>query len=243
MDAQPMPAAKMPQTPPEADSPTPTKSRLSMKPVYLTLTLIAGVLIGAGGLFVYQEISSPAPITSFEECIKANGNQTTLMYPGTCTTRDGKTFTQPVTVMPTPPSDNSEVIGINLNSCCQCPELIPQSQIGTDGWEIYNPQKDYGNERPPYCDAAGVCAPCPPLPTPSCSPRPKCLDMEPRCMIPETEDMCPPDSPPSSGAYTCPKGGWENCMPILTPDAKTQCSKEALDWKKQNCPGFQGAAY
>ncbi len=67
-----------------------------MKPVYLTLTLIAGVLIGAGGLFAYQEYVRPAPVTSFEECIKANGSQTTLMYPGTCTTRDGKTFTQPV---------------------------------------------------------------------------------------------------------------------------------------------------
>lgn len=28
-------------------------------------------------------------------------------------------------------------------------------------------------------------------PTPSCRPRPACLDREPRCLIPETPDMCP----------------------------------------------------
>lgn len=43
--------------------------------------------------------------------------------------------------------------------------------------------------------------------------------------------------------YTCPADGWENCMPILDAPAKIQCSKEALDWKKTNCPNFQGAAY
>lgn len=29
-------------------------------------------------------------------------------------------------------------------------------------------------------------------PTPSCRPRPACLDATPRCLIPETSDMCPP---------------------------------------------------
>ncbi|HLD25360.1 MAG TPA: hypothetical protein VJB96_05590 [Patescibacteria group bacterium] len=42
--------------------------------------------------------------------------------------------------------------------------------------------------------------------------------------------------------YTCPENGWENCMPILTKEAQKQCSKEAIAWKKKNCPGFQGAA-
>lgn len=42
--------------------------------------------------------------------------------------------------------------------------------------------------------------------------------------------------------YTCPKNGWENCMPILTPEAQKQCSQEALDWKKKNCSNFQGVA-
>lgn len=30
------------------------------------------------------------------------------------------------------------------------------------------------------------------LPVPSCRPRPACLDSEPRCLLPETDDMCPP---------------------------------------------------
>lgn len=29
----------------------------------------------------------------------------------------------------------------------------------------------------------------------SCKPRPACLDAKPRCMIPETNDMCPPATP------------------------------------------------
>lgn len=34
-------------------------------------------------------------------------------------------------------------------------------------------------------------------PTPTCKPRPACLDATPRCMIPETSDMCPPSVTPS----------------------------------------------
>jgi len=37
-----------------------------------------------------------------------------------------------------------------------------------------------------------------PSPTPTCKPRPACLDQEPRCLIPETSDMCPKASPNSS---------------------------------------------
>lgn len=42
--------------------------------------------------------------------------------------------------------------------------------------------------------------------------------------------------------YTCPENGWENCMPILSEEAERQCTKEALQWKRENCQGFQGAA-
>ncbi|OGE29492.1 hypothetical protein A2867_00795 [Candidatus Daviesbacteria bacterium RIFCSPHIGHO2_01_FULL_40_11] len=42
--------------------------------------------------------------------------------------------------------------------------------------------------------------------------------------------------------FICPKTGWENCMPILTPEAQKQCSKEAIEWKEANCPNFQGVA-
>ncbi|MCL4416708.1 MAG: hypothetical protein M1365_08450 [Actinobacteria bacterium] len=34
-------------------------------------------------------------------------------------------------------------------------------------------------------------------PTPTCRPRPACLDATPRCLIPETSDMCPPTTTPS----------------------------------------------
>ena len=43
-------------------------------------------------------------------------------------------------------------------------------------------------------------------------------------------------------SYTCPENGWENCMPILTPEAQKQCTQEALIWKKLNCSNFQGSA-
>lgn len=42
--------------------------------------------------------------------------------------------------------------------------------------------------------------------------------------------------------YTCPKGGWVNCMPILTEEAKKACSSQALEWYKKNCPNFKGVA-
>lgn len=45
----------------------------------------------------------------------------------------------------------------------------------------------------------------------NCSPRPACLDENPRCLIPETSDMCPPASTPAAKACTqeakiCPDG-------------------------------------
>ncbi|MBI2443206.1 MAG: hypothetical protein HYV40_04860 [Candidatus Levybacteria bacterium] len=52
--------------------------------------------------------------------------------------------------------------------------------------------------------------------TPTCTPRPACLDSEPRCMIPETPDMCPKATPTTSANQTvctqdakqCPDGSW-----------------------------------
>lgn len=40
-------------------------------------------------------------------------------------------------------------------------------------------------------------------PTPTCRPRPACLDATPRCLIPETSDMCPPSPKPSSSQVAC----------------------------------------
>lgn len=52
------------------------------------------------------------------------------------------------------------------------------------------------------------------------------------------------DQPPteSSGKYTCPVNGWQNCMPILSPEGQAACSLEAMEWYKANCPNFKGAA-
>ncbi len=45
----------------------------------------------------------------------------------------------------------------------------------------------------------------------------------------------------SSMSYTCPASGYVDCMP--SPDGpKPSCTKEAMDWYKTNCPGFQGGA-
>jgi len=41
--------------------------------------------------------------------------------------------------------------------------------------------------------------------------------------------------------FKCPVGGWVDCMPGTT--AKPECSTEAMDWYKSNCPDFKGGAY
>ncbi len=43
-----------------------------------------------------------------------------------------------------------------------------------------------------------------------------------------------------TNAFTCPSGEWVNCMP--GPDAKPECSTEAMAWYKANCPNFKGGA-
>lgn len=47
---------------------------------------------------------------------------------------------------------------------------------------------------------------------PTCRPRPACLDAIPRCLIPETSDMCPPSITPSSNSKKSGK--------VCTQDAK-----------------------
>lgn len=46
------------------------------------------------------------------------------------------------------------------------------------------------------------------VPTPTCRPRPACLDTNPRCLIPETSDMCPPATKTACTmeAKLCPDG-------------------------------------
>ncbi len=77
-------------------------------------------------------------------------------------------------------------------------------------------------------------------PTPTCRPRPACLDATPRCLMPETADMCPPSPKPTSTTFTCPPNGWVDCMP--GPAVKPECSAEAMAWYQANCPDFKGGA-
>lgn len=46
--------------------------------------------------------------------------------------------------------------------------------------------------------------------TPTCVPRPACLDSSPRCMIPETSDMCPPKNTTCNSDRDCTNGA--TCM-------------------------------
>ncbi len=87
-----------PETPtpaPAIAEPAPVTPRVTLKPIYGALILIAGVLVGVGGFAAYREYRNVS-VATFDECVKASGSKMTLMYPGTCTTRDGKTFTQPL---------------------------------------------------------------------------------------------------------------------------------------------------
>lgn len=48
--------------------------------------------------------------------------------------------------------------------------------------------KTYVSRSGPNCEFSK----CPDAGSPTCIPRPKCLDSVPKCMIAETENMCPP---------------------------------------------------
>ena len=77
---------------------------------------------------------------------------------------------------------------------------------------------------------------------PTCIPRPACLDETPRCMIPESDKMCPPGS---NSKYTCPKSEYVDCMPMVGPEGsvkRPECEQDYLNWAQKNCPGFKGAA-
>jgi hypothetical protein len=76
-------------------------------------------------------------------------------------------------------------------------------------------------------------------PTTTCRPRPPCLDSTPRCMIPETADMCPR----KTTGYVCPASEWVDCMPGPNSEGiKMECTSDFLTWAKANCPNFKGAA-
>ena len=45
----------------------------------------------------------------------------------------------------------------------------------------------------------------------------------------------------STTGYVCPANGYVNCMPGTAPNP--QCSTDAMNWYKANCPNFIGGAY
>lgn len=98
-------------------------------------------------------------------------------------------------------------------------------------------------------------------PTLSCRPRPACLDSVPRCMIPETPDMCPKTAPTqkqvfcTQDAKQCPDRSWvgrtgPKCEFICPQtanilQAKNTCQEKGGTWldKYQECesiPSDQG---
>jgi hypothetical protein len=66
---------------------------------------------------------------------------------------------------------------------------------------------------------------------PTCRPRPACLDAIPRCMIPETSDMCPKATPaPKSNQTAC------SMEAKLCPDGKNYVSRTAPNCEFSPCP-------
>jgi len=57
--------------------------------VILTIGISIGLIAG--------KYFRPSQISSYEECIKANGNQIQLIYPGNCVTKDGRSFREVLT--------------------------------------------------------------------------------------------------------------------------------------------------
>lgn len=51
------------------------------------------------------------------------------------------------------------VVGIQTTKCCGCPTSVPKSQIGKDGWVLYEKGKDYTKELPSTCQQV-ACQPC-----------------------------------------------------------------------------------
>lgn len=205
----------------------------------MVLTLIFGMLLGAGGLFAYQEYLSAPPVTSFDECIKAKGSITQESYPATCITRDGKRFIQPVNpseeinpIYFDPFSCNTDsdcAIGIQPDECCACPAAINKSQIAKDGWKSY--ESGYTSpDTASSCQTFAACAPCEPVSVPTCQDN----------MCTFTTTSSPTGKPAKN--YKCPKTAWVDCMPGPNEGIKQECTSEFLTWAKANCSGFEGAA-
>lgn len=58
----------------------------------------------------------------------------------------------------------------------------------------------------------------------------------------EQQNLIPPDETPILETYTCPSSGYVDCMPNPNAGVRFECTPEAFDWYKTNCPNFKGSA-
>ena len=65
-----------------------------------------------------------------------------------------------------------------------------------------------------------------PTPITTCTPRPSCLDTFPRCMIAETEDMCPP-TPAPTRVDVCDLEPCLSVTPKPTSGKQVFCTQDA----------------
>lgn len=143
MDQTPPPPQSIP--PPQPAIPTPPPPLIvPVKPkntlVTALIVLIVLLSLGAAGYFAYQYMQQKqqAAITTFEECSKAPGSVMEAMYPPVCVTRNGKSFTQPLT-----PEEQQNL---------QPPDLTTEStgSAVTADWKTYtNTTYQYQLQYPP----------------------------------------------------------------------------------------------
>ena len=71
----------------------------------------------------------------------------------------------------------------------------------------------------------------------------ECPVITPKCKLdgtyPDAVGTCVTEN---ATKFVCPNQEFVNCMPSPDRQMGAQCSKEFLQWAKENCPNFKGAA-
>ena len=124
------------------------------------------------------------------------------------------------------------VIGINLDSCCPCPEAINKYIINKEDWVEYKTGKRYLPREGLYC-IGEACAPCEPLGAPVCKNN--------TCQFKQLVES----SSQQGKLQVCPDEWYDNQMPPVEPSEQTQyfiinserreLSEFDLNWIEQNC--------
>lgn len=192
MDPQPLPPPAPSSQPQEPKHPK-WMIHLTSRTTVIWMTVITILLIVETGFLYYKNLQLTRRVDQM-------------------TTPAPTPFPSPTPATAT--NTDSIVVGIQLSNCCSCPTPIPLTQIGKDGWVIYEQGKNYASQRPGQCKLVD-CAPCQPLTTPGTS---------------------------AKTGYTCPSNGWIDCMPQPNEGIRYECTPEAMNWYKSNCPNFKGGA-